>query len=233
MRPVDSITTTPPCRPASRAAAVRSTSTSGSHFAGVPQVADPRLELVLPAPQHLGHHGLRPRCRAAELGDQHVERAVLPAALVVRDDRVAPALPRRPRRQPAQLRLLDLQDLGGFVLRHRQQELFLALREVVEELALAGARPRPDVVEGRDGDAALADLRRGAFDDPLPRRGAFRGQLWTHRSTLNRVSRTRAGTGQSRHVHAHAVPGPGADRRGLRRGHGVAAPPPRPAGRRC
>jgi hypothetical protein len=61
------------------------------------------------------------------------------------------------------------------VLGNCEQELFLARREVVEELALAGPSAMADVIQS-DGRGALdSDLGRGTLDDPRPGRGPLGG----------------------------------------------------------
>lgn len=86
----------------------------------------------------------------------------------------------RPGGEVAELGPLVGEHLVGLVPGDRQEQLLLALREVVEELALARAGPAADVVERRGEDAVLAYLRRRALDDPLPGRGPFPGQCPAH-----------------------------------------------------
>ena len=92
----------------------------------------------------------------------------LPAVSV--DDRIPPAPPRRPRRQGAQIWLLVVEHHLRLVLGDREQQLLLAVREIMEQLAFGSLGARANVVERGDGDAALADLGGGAFDDALPSR---------------------------------------------------------------
>ena len=79
--------------------------------------------------------------------------------------------------------------------RDRADQLALAAREVVEELALAGRRSGADVVEARAADAAREDEVGRRLDDPGAGRGALRGELavaasrqgsafWTARSSI-------------------------------------------------
>jgi hypothetical protein len=82
-----------------------------------------------------------------------------PLLAVAGEYRVAPRQPSGPRGEAAELRLLVGQHEVRLIAGHREQELLAALREVVEELALARARPGVDVIE-RDRHPELADPRR-------------------------------------------------------------------------
>lgn len=151
----------------------------GKHAARL-QRPDARRQTLLPAAQQLDHDRPRPGSRTSDLKEQRPERALVPLRLVALDHHVPPLFPGLPRVEAAQIRLLVLQDLLRLEPGHRDEQFVLAGREVVEELALARAGPRHDVVQRRRGDAPLPQDRRRTRDDPTPRRLAFRGQLPGH-----------------------------------------------------
>ncbi len=102
---------------------------SGQQRSGDPVRVEPGRDLVLRL--HMPHTGrdlvmpltherrsdrLRARRGAADLRHQHCKRAVLALPAVPVDHGIAPPLPRRPRRQRAQIRLLVVQHHLGLVL---------------------------------------------------------------------------------------------------------------------
>jgi len=115
-----------------------------------------------------------------KLSGERGERAVLPLPVVYLDHSAPPGLPLVPRGQIAKHRLLLGEDLLRLVFRHCQQQIGLAVREVVEELALAGGRHRADVVQPDARHAVIPDDPGRAFHDPLPGGGSLGGQRSLH-----------------------------------------------------
>jgi hypothetical protein len=77
----------------------------------------------------------------------------------------------------AQLLVAERQRVQLDHVSDRQQQLLLATRKVVEQLALAGLRARPDIVERRYCHAAGTNLSGSALDDALSRSAALRCQI--------------------------------------------------------
>src|SRR3979411_992518 len=65
------------------------------------------------------------------------------------------------------MRLLVVEHHLRLVLGDREQQLLLAVRAIVKQLAFGGLGARANVVERGDRDTALADLGGGALDDAL------------------------------------------------------------------
>ena len=84
-----------------------------------------------------------------------------------------------------QIRLLLGQHAIGLVPRDGRDKLRTAIREVVEELALAGPRELAHIIERDVHDAAFADSAGCTVDDPLPGRDALGRQRALHHSTPN------------------------------------------------
>ena len=92
-----------------------------------------------------------------------------------RDDRVAPSLQRGHPVEPSKLDLSweDPLDLSS---RHGSDQLVLAVREVLEQLAAARTRDRSDVIKSRAVDAADKEQVGHGIDDPRPHGLATRGE---------------------------------------------------------
>ena len=128
---------------------------------------------------------------AASHASEPIGQAQRPEAEVVVDQRVAPGVPGLPGRQVVEPRELGGEQLLALPGRDLADQLGLAAREVVEQLALARQRRRPDPVERRAADPAGQDLLPGRLDDALAGlptalgEGAFHAPevtLWTPRS---------------------------------------------------
>ena len=119
-----------------------------------------------PAVVEAGDDVLDLRLARAQLRGEGGQRAARALGVVDFDDPAPPRLPFPPGGQVAELRLLFGQYLVGFVLGDGEQQVGLAVGEVVEQLALAGRGGGSDVVEADVGDALFPErVLCGALDD--------------------------------------------------------------------
>ena len=130
--------------------------------------ADPVGDLLLPPAEQPDHHLLVLRRARPELGGEHGQGTGLALGPVTLDDPVPPGLPRGPGGQLVKRGLLVLQDPVRLMLGHRGEQLRAPVREVVEQLALAGAGGLAHVVQRRAGHPAGPEQLRRPGHDPLP-----------------------------------------------------------------
>jgi NAD(P)-dependent dehydrogenase (short-subunit alcohol dehydrogenase family) len=146
-----------------------------------PHGDDARAEVPLPLVEQ-GGDDLSGTRGGVDLREQRAQRAGRPLSAVAGDQDVAPGGPGSARIERAQVRLLVGEHAIGLVLRHGQEQLVLAVGEVVEQLALAHADVREHVFEPRAARLAAAEAKGGGLDEALAGGPTLGGEL--HRPTV-------------------------------------------------